>query len=138
MTEPAETAPPSALPFSLPSALPMGVFGVLTALLIQGGTELLPPWSGRLDLLLFAAGGGALGTAFLWLLWLGLRRGPGWAFTWTLAIWIPYVNLLVASVFARRYWKQGARAPGLLGLAGGLAQAAAFILLLFPDPVPIV
>lgn len=133
------TADPTApVPEAAPPALLLALFGVLTALLIRSGAGLLPVSSGRLDLLLFAAGGGALGTALVWLLALGLRRGPGWACTWLVAIWIPYVNLLVASLFVRRYWREGARAPALLGIAGGIAQAAVSIRLLFTDPVPLV
>ena len=37
---------------------------------------------------------------------------------WGFALLVPYVNVIAASYYARRYWGQGARAPALLGFAG--------------------
>lgn len=135
-TEAGEERPP-AVPRGahVAAVLPLSCFGVLTALLIRWAEV---PALGRPGLLLFAAGGGAVGTALLWLLCLGLRRGPGWAAAWLVGVWIPYVNLLLATAFARRYWHEGARAPGLLGLAGGAAQALSLVFVWLPERVPVV
>ena len=84
-----------------------------------------------MDLLGAAAGSGALLTALAWFLALGLRRGP----LWGVAMLIPYVNLMAASWFARRYWEQGARAPALLAIGGLLVQTVASYRLLLP-PLP--
>ena len=91
---------------------------------------------GKPPLLLFAASGAALIVAGIWLLVLGLRSGPGWAVAWCVGIWIPYINLVLAGIYARRYWDDGARAPALLGVAGFGAQTIATLLLLSP-PSPV-
>ena len=49
-----------------------------------------------------------------------------------LAALVPYLNLILATAFARRYWRQGARAPSLLGLMGLLGQTVFSVRLLFP------
>ena len=49
-----------------------------------------------------------------------------------LGIWIPYVNLVLAGVFARRYWSEGGRGPALLGILGMVGQTVASIRLLVP------
>jgi hypothetical protein len=51
---------------------------------------------------------------------------------------VPYVNLLAASSFARRYWNEGARAPALLGIAGFVGQTIASLRLLLPELPPLV
>lgn len=93
---------------------------------------------GRADLLLFAGSFGAIVTALAWILMLALARSRAWAITMALGVWIPYVNLILASVFARRYWGQGGRTPALLGLAGVLGQAVASIRFLLPALPPLV
>ena len=72
-----------------------------------------------LDLLLLGASLGALGHVGALALDPGdaAQRRLG-ASCSALAIWIPYVNFVVASIYARRYWSEGARAPALLALAG--------------------
>ena len=51
---------------------------------------------------------------------------------WLVAMLIPYVNLIAASSFARRYWSEGARAPALLAIAGIVLQTLASLQLLAP------
>jgi hypothetical protein len=111
-------------------------FGAITSGLILWGGDVLPQGSGRAVLLLFASSLAALLTALLWLAWLGLRQGGGWALVWAIGIWIPYVNLVIASVYARRYWSAGARAPALLALAGLIGQTIlALLLAVVPAPL---
>ncbi len=117
-------------------ALLILAFGVTTAAAIQANDLFLPPGAGRLAILLFAAGLGAIVTALFWMLALGVQRSPGWAAAWLIGIWIPYINLVLGSLYARRYWNDGARPAGLLGLAGMVAQTLAGILLLFPEAPP--
>lgn len=85
------------------------------------------------DLLLLSASLGALVTAGLWLWILAGRQSRNWGITFALTIWIPYVNFVVASLFARRYWSQGARAPALLAIAGMFGQSLATLRLFAPD-----
>jgi hypothetical protein len=94
-------------------------FGVSTSLLILAFAEL---GARPLDLLLLAASLGGLVTAGLWLWVLATRRSLGWGIVFSVALLIPYVNFVVASVFARRYWSQGAREPALLAIAGMFGQ----------------
>jgi hypothetical protein len=115
-----------------PALLILG-FGVTTAAAISVSDLLLPPGASRLTILLFAAGAGAIITALFWMLALGVQRSPAWAAVWLIGIWIPYVNLVLGSLYARRYWNDGGRGPGLLGIAGMVAQALAAILMLFPE-----
>jgi hypothetical protein len=108
-------------------------FGAVTSGLIVG---LASDEHSAVDLLLLSASLGALATAGLWLWILATRRGTGWAVTFSLAIWIPYVNFVVASIFARRYWSEGARAPALLALAGMFGQTLATLRMLAPGLTP--
>jgi len=87
----------------------------------------------RLDLLLFATSAGALVSAFLWLFLIALEISRRWAFVMLAGFWIPYLNFVLASIFARRYWERGARGPAWLGLLGLLGQSIASIRLLFPS-----
>jgi len=97
-------------------------FGAATALFVfLFGREPKPV----IDLLLLSASLGALVTAALWLWFVAAHHSRGWSWAFALTIWIPYVNFLVASVFARRYWDRGARAPALLAIAGMAGQTLA-------------
>lgn len=85
------------------------------------------------DLLLLSGSLAALVTAGLWLWIIAASHSRGWSLAFALTFWIPYVNFVVASLFARRYWSQGARAPGLLALAGIVGQTIASLRLLAPS-----
>ena len=111
----------------------MLAFGAVTSGLIVG---LASDERSASDLLLLSVSLGAIATAGLWLWILAARRGTGWAVTFSLAIWIPYVNFVVASIFARRYWSEGARAPALLALAGMAGQTLATLRMLAPGLTP--
>jgi hypothetical protein len=89
-----------------------------------------------LDMLLFGASLGALVTAGLWLWILAAKRSLGWGLTFMATLWIPYVNLVVASVYARRYWSEGARAPALLAIAGMVGQTIASLRVFLPSLTP--
>jgi hypothetical protein len=120
------------------SAAPWLAFGLLTAASVRVLGESLPPGTGPVDLLLLAASLSGMGTALVWLACQGVARSTAWAVAWGACIWIPYVNLGIASVYARRYWRDGARAPSLLGIAGILGQTAASLRLLGQTPPPLV
>jgi len=105
-------------------------FGAVTSGLIVG---LAGDDRGAVDLLLLSASWGALVTSGLWLWILAVRRSTRWAVGFSLAILIPYVNFVVASIFARRYWSEGARAPALLAIAGMFGQSLATLRLFAPD-----
>ena len=107
----------------------MLVFGVTTVLIIElaSGQRV-----SRADLLLLGASSGAVIAALLWLFLLAIRSSRTWRLVMVLGIWIPYLNLVLASVFARRYWDEGARAPALLGIAGFAGQTVASLRLLLP------
>ncbi len=107
------------------------VFGLVTSALIRGFDFPALP---RLDLLGLAAGSAALLTALVWFFALGLQRSP----LWGLAFLVPYVNLMAASYYARWYWKEGARAPALLALAGMVVQTIASLRVLSPPLPPLV
>lgn len=85
------------------------------------------------DLLLLSTSLGALVTAGLWLWIIAASHSRGWNLAFALTFWIPYVNFVVASLCARRYWSQGARAPALLAIAGIVGQTLASIRLLAPS-----
>lgn len=108
-------------------------FGASTSLGIVAMSEL---GARPLDLLLLAASLGALVTAGLWLWILASRRSLGWRLLFSVALLIPYVNFVVASVYARRYWSEGARAPALLGLAAIAGQTVASLRLFLPGVTP--
>jgi hypothetical protein len=125
------TSTPTATPTAIDSRLAPGgqaglilAFGVATSAFVflfgRDGRSLL-------DVLLMSASLGALVTAGLWLWILAARRSRSWGLAFAATIWIPYVNFVVASVFARRYWKEGARAPALLALAGMAGQTLATV-----------
>ncbi len=88
----------------------------------------------RLDLLVLAAGNGALITAMVWFFVLGARRSA----LWGVAMLVPYVNFIAASSFARRHWREGARAPALLAIAGMLLQTLGAVRLLLAPLPPLV
>lgn len=92
--------------------------------------------TGALDLLLLSASLGALATAGLWLWILAARTSRNWALAFALGIWIPYVNLVIASIFARRHWSEGARTPALLAIAGMVGQTIASVRMLAPGLTP--
>jgi len=112
------------------------LFGLSTAVFIRlfdsGGSL------SRLDLLLWGGSLGALLTAGAWIGWLGVRRSRGWAIAMLGGLWIPYVNFVLASIYARRYWHEDARAPGLIALAALALQAVASVRLLFEAQTPLV
>jgi len=84
------------------------------------------------DVLLMSTSLGALVTSGLWLWLVAARHSRGWTLAFTLTFWIPYVNFVVASLFARRYWAKGARAPALLAIAGMAGQTLATLRLFAP------
>jgi hypothetical protein len=105
------------------------IFGAATSLFVfLFGREPKPV----VDLLLLSASLGALVTAALWLWFIAAHHSRGWSYAFALTIWIPYVNFVVASVFARRYWSRGARAPALLALAGMAGQTLAALRMFAP------
>jgi hypothetical protein len=108
-------------------------FGLSTSLLIvaMAGLGARP-----IDLLLLGASLGALLTAALWLWILASRRSLGWGLLFTAALLIPYVNLVVASVYARRYWREGARTPALLALVAMVGETIASLRLFLPNLTP--
>jgi hypothetical protein len=119
---------------------PLSELSVGVLLLLFGGVTVglirafdAPPL-GRLDLLLNASSLAMLATALVWFFLLALRHGT----LWWLGMLIPYVNLLVASSFARRYWSEGARAPALLALLGMLLQTLSTLRLLTLPSAPLV
>jgi len=85
------------------------------------------------DVLLMSASLGTLVTAGLWLWLVAARLSRNWAVAFALTFWIPYVNFVVASLFARRYWEKGARAPALLAILGMIGQTLATLRLFVPD-----
>jgi ABC-type Na+ efflux pump permease subunit len=95
------------------TALLLAVFGAATcaSILAFGGSG-----AGSLDLLALGASLGAIAVAGVWLFLIATAQSRAWAVAFAATFWIPYVNLVVASVFARRYWERGARAPALLVL----------------------
>jgi len=121
---------PGQLPASAAPLL-LVCFGALSVAFIRG---LDAPGIRSLDLLLLATGLGALLTALLWFFLLAVRRGP----LWSLAMLVPYVNLLAASSFARRYWNEGARGPAILGLLGIAGETIASLRLMIPPLPPLV
>jgi len=108
-------------------------FGAVTSGCIVG---LASDERGAVDLLLLSASLGALATAGLWLWILAGRISRGWALAFALGIWIPYVNFVIGSLFARRYWNVGARAPALLAIAGMVGQTIATVRMLAPGLNP--
>lgn len=108
-------------------------FGAVTSGLI---VALAADDRSAVDLLLLSTSLGAIATAGLWLWILASRCGTGWSVTFALTIWIPYVNFVVASIFARRYWSAGARAPALLALAGMAGQTLATLRMLAHGVTP--
>jgi hypothetical protein len=114
-------------------ALLLFAFGVSTSLLIVAMAEL---GARPIDLLLLGASLGALLTAALWLWILASRRSFGWGLLFTAALLIPYVNFVVASVYARRYWHEGARTPALLALVAMLGETIASLRVFLPNLTP--
>lgn len=110
-------------------ALLVAIFGVATALLIRW---LDAPGLPRPDLLGLAAGSAGLITALVWFFALGVRRSA----LWGVSFLIPYVNLIAASYYARRYWSEDARGPAVLALAAIAIQTLAALRLLAP-PLPV-
>ena len=114
-------------------ALLLVVFGAATSAAIF---EFADAGVRPLDLLALGASLGALAVAGMWLFLLASKLSRGFAIAIAATFWIPYVNLVVASVFARRYWDRGARAPALLGMAALLAESLAALRVLLPDLTP--
>ncbi len=108
-------------------------FGLSTSLLIVEMGEL---GARPFDLLLLGASLGALITAALWLWILASRRSLGWGLLFTAVLLIPYVNFVVASVYARRYWREGARAPALLALVAMVGETIASLRVFLPNVTP--
>ena len=108
-------------------------FGVATSLVIVAMDEV---GARPFDLLLLAASLGALLTAALWLWILASRRSVGWAIVFSVALLVPYVNFVVASVYARRYWREGARAPALLALVAMVGETVASLRVFLPSLTP--
>ena len=124
-------------------ALPHGarwiLVAVFTALSVLAIRNFDTPFLRRFDLLILALSTAAVLTSLVWFFLLGVhsyRQGSRRHGLWALAFLVPYVNLIAASYYARLYWKQGARAPALLAIAGILAQAAISIRALSP-PLPL-
>jgi hypothetical protein len=105
------------------------VFAVTTVLVIELASG---PGVSRADLLLLATSSGTVVAALFWLFLLALGSSRTWLWVMGLGIWVPYVNLVLASVFARRHWDTGARTPALLGIAGLTGQTLASLRLLLP------
>jgi hypothetical protein len=105
-------------------------FGLVAVGLIRAFDD---PTLRRSDLLLMACSLSALLTSLIWFFVLALGRGA----LWSIAMLIPYVNLLAASSFARRYWNEGARAPALLAIAGMIGETIAALRLLIPATPPL-
>ena len=101
------------------------LFGVTSVALIEWFATPTTRWP---ELLGFASGSAAIVTALAWIAVLGARRHV----LWVVAALIPYVNLVAASSFARRYWGEGAREPALLGIAGLAVQTVASLYMLVP------
>jgi hypothetical protein len=101
------------------------LFGATSVALIRWVATPSTHWP---ELLGFATGSAAMVTALAWIAVLGARRHV----LWVVAALIPYVNLVAASSFARRYWGEGARAPALLGIAGVTVQTVASLYMLVP------
>lgn len=117
----------------LATVLLLGVFGAATSAAIV--------WFGdsgasALDLLALGGSLGALAVAGTWLFLIALGHSRAWTVAFAATFWIPYVNLVVASVFARRYWDRGARAPALLGMAALVVESLAALRVLLPDLTP--
>jgi hypothetical protein len=125
-----EALPPAARLTPAVQVFLLLAFGVATSafvLLIESDGQTL------VDLLLMASSLGALVTAGLWLFVLAVRRSRGWGWAIGLTLLIPYVNFVVATMFARRYWRDGARAPALLALAGMFGQTLAAVRMIAPQ-----
>ncbi len=100
-------------------------FGAITV----GSVHLFAEPSLRLGFLAaLAVGTGAFVSALLWFFLLALRRSTSYA----VAMLIPYVNLIAALRFSRRYWSEGAWRPAALAAAGMALQLAGSLGLLFP------
>jgi hypothetical protein len=112
-------------------ALPWLCFGAATAVAIRLLAGGLPS---AFDRLLVGSGAASLLVALLWIAWLALRRGGGWAWAFGIGLWIPYVNLVLAAHYARRHWRDGAAAPGWLALAGLAAQLIVALRMLYAAP----
>jgi len=130
-----QTTPPKPIERSdLPTLAAPGLLLAFGAQSVAWIYSIDSPAIARPDLLLFSLSLSALGTALIWFFLLALRRGV----LWSLAMLVPYVNLLAASAFARRYWSEGARAPALLAIAGMLGETVASLRLLMPSLPPLV
>lgn len=114
-------------------ALPWLLFGLATAAGVYWLAPQMPMGAGRLEILLAALSIAAPPVALGWLAWLGAQRSTGWAVAWGAGLLIPYVNLVLVSLFARRYWRQGARAPVLLLIGSTLAQSWVLLRLISPS-----
>ena len=88
------SANPHALSDAAKAALTLA-FGAATSGVIVALADL---GAAPLDLLLLGASIGALVTSGLWLWVLALRRSPGWARGFSLALLVPYVNFVVGSI----------------------------------------
>lgn len=108
-------------------------FGVSTSLLIGFFAEL---GARPFDLLLLAASLGAMITAGLWLWILAAQRSLGWGLAFTALVWVPYLNFVIASVYARRFWSEGARTPALMALAAMVVETIATLRIFLPDLSP--
>lgn len=103
----------------------LAAFGATSALALCGAS----PSAAASDVILFSLGLGGFVASLVWLFVLALSQGVFWA----LGMLFPPLNLIVASWFARRFWSEGARAPGLLGLLGGILYEVGYIRLLLGD-----
>jgi hypothetical protein len=108
-------------------------FGLATSLVIVALAEL---GARPLDLLLLAASVGALVTAALWLWILATRRSLGWGVAFGLALLVPYLNFVVATIYARRYWSEGGRAPALLALLAIAVETIVSFRVFLPNVIP--
>ncbi|MFQ5697370.1 MAG: hypothetical protein ACE5IL_03690 [Myxococcota bacterium] len=117
--------------------LPWLLLGLATAAGIQWVAPRMPVGAGSLEILLTAVSLVATPLALGWLAWLGTQRSTGWAIAWGAGLLVPYVNLVLVSLFARRYWREGARAPVLLLVGASVGETWVLLRLLSP-PLPFV
>jgi len=121
---------PSALALELPEPA-YWVLWLLFGVSSIGTLQLyVPSELPLLDRALMTFGLSLVITSMGWFFLLALRCSV----LWSIAMLIPYINLIAISMFARRYWTRGARLPALLVLGATLAQLALMLRWLFLPP----
>ena len=125
---------PVSRPPRLPEAFQIGLvalFGAVCVLLI-GFFDV--PGLCRLELFALSTSGAALLTSLVWFFALAVCQRSLWAIVFA----VPYLNLIAASMYARRYWREGARGPALLGLVALFLQILASLGALFLESARLV